>query len=117
MLPPRPCMAQEGDGSPGARARPGAPAVGAPAAVAPAVRRARLSRVFTEVIGRLPRLPIILGKGARGVAVAAAGGDEPAKPPDGSYQAIPWNWGRELRLLGEEALADARRVEAPAILL
>jgi pimeloyl-ACP methyl ester carboxylesterase len=78
---------------------------------------ARLSRVFTEVIGRLPSLPIILGKGARDIAVAAAGGDQPAAPSDGSYQAIPWRWGRELRLLGEEALSDARHVQVPAILL
>ena len=98
-------------------ARDGAPAITAIALLASAVRMARLSRVFTEVIGRLPTLPIILGKGARDIAVAAAGGDEPAKPSDGSYQAIPWNWGRELRLLGEETMADARRVQVPALLL
>jgi len=98
-------------------ARDGAPAIEALALLAPAVRMARLSRVFTEIIGRLPALPIILGKGARDIAVAAAGGDQPAAPADGSYQAIPWSWGRELRLLGEEALADAARVQVPALLL
>jgi len=98
-------------------ARDGAPAIEALALLAPAIRMARLSRVFTEVIGRLPSLPIILGKGARDIAVAAAGGDVPAAPPDGSYQAIPWSWGRELRLLGEETLADAARVQVPALLL
>jgi carboxylesterase len=97
-------------------ARDGAPAVAALALLAPAVRMARLSRVFTEVIGRLPPLPIILGKGARDIAVLAAQGDQPAAP-DGSYQEIPWSWGRELRLLGEEALADARQVRVPALLL
>ena len=115
-------------------ARDGAPPIEALALLAPAVRMARLSRVFTEVIGRLPPLPIILGKGARDIAVIAAGGDDPTAPRrsglcprradaegrsigDGSYQAIPWRWGRELRLLGEEALADARRVRVPALLL
>jgi carboxylesterase len=97
--------------------RDGSPAIAALALLAPAVRMARLSRVFTEVIGRLPALPIILGKGARDIAVLAASGDEPAAPPDGSYQAIPWRWGRELRLLGKEALSDARHVQVPALLL
>jgi carboxylesterase len=97
--------------------RDGAPGIAALALLAPAVRMARLSRVYTEVIGRLPSLPIILGKGARDIAVLAAGGDQPAAPPDGSYQAIPWNWGRELRLLAEEALSAARLVHVPALLL
>ncbi|MFL5416034.1 MAG: alpha/beta hydrolase [Myxococcales bacterium] len=97
--------------------RDGAPAIAALALLAPAVRMARLSRVYTEVIGRLPSLPIILGKGARDIAVLAAGGDQPAAPPDGSYQEIPWNWGRELRLLAEEALSAARLVHVPTLLL
>jgi carboxylesterase len=41
----------------------------------------------------------------------------PGMREDGSYSAIPLSWGRELRLLSDEALADAPRVRAPALLL
>ena len=43
--------------------------------------------------------------------------DAPAGRADGSYTAVPWRWGRELRLMSEEAMAVARRVRARALIL
>jgi carboxylesterase len=98
--------------------RNGAPKVAKLALLAPAVRMARLSRVFTEIIGRMPPLPIILGKGGRDISVFHESADDrPAAPADGSYTAVPWRWGRELRLMGKEALTDARSVTVPALVL
>jgi pimeloyl-ACP methyl ester carboxylesterase len=56
------------------------------------------------VIGRLPPAPLLLLKGRY-------------EPRPGAYGAIPWSWGRELRLLSAEARADAPHVTAPALVL
>jgi carboxylesterase len=96
---------------------PGAPAPAALALLAPAIGMRGLNLVFTEVIGRLPPLRVLVGKGDRDVR-----GEQPRQTSaqaraDGSYTQVPWRWGRELRLLGEEALADAHRVRARALVL
>jgi carboxylesterase len=110
-------------------ARRGVPPVSALALLAPAVRMAGLTWVFTQIVGRLPAGPGLIGKGARDIqalgiappddrvpgerAARAAG----AVPADGSYTEVPWRWGRELRLMSEEAFTVARRVRARALIL
>jgi len=102
--------------------REGVPPVSALALLAPAVDMAGLTWLFTQVVGRLPSLPGLIGKGARDIHVPKATApderpDAPAGRADGSYTAVPWRWGRELRLMSEEAMAVARRVRARALIL
>jgi len=109
--------------------RQGLAPVSALALLAPAVDMAGFTWVFTQIVGRLPVIPGVVSKGARDVQqragvpppddrvperAAVAPGEVAA---DGSYTGIPLRWGRELRLLSEEALAVAGRVKARALLL
>jgi carboxylesterase len=99
------------------------------ALMAPAIDMAGLTWVFTQIIGRLPAMPGVIDKGPRDIQQATGvpppddrvppGDPAPrtAVAADGSYTAIPLRWGRELRLLSEEALAVAGRVRARALLL
>ena len=93
--------------------REGLPDFSAIALLAPAIDFAGTTWLFAHVIGRLPALPLILGKGARDVS----GGPDERKKVDASYTAIPMRWGAELRLLSEETQKLAPRVHAPALLL
>lgn len=109
--------------------RQGVAPVSALALLAPAVDMAGATWLFTQVVGRLPALPGVIGKGPRDIQALAGvpppddrvpeGGPapRPAVPDDGSYTAVPWRWGRELRLLSEEAMAVAPRVRARALIL
>lgn len=109
--------------------RQGIAPVSALALLAPAVDMAGLSWVFTQIVGRLPAVPGVIGKGPRDIQArfgvpppddrVPEGDPAPrtAVPEDGSYSAIPLRWGRELRLLSEEAMAVAGRVRARAIVL
>ena len=109
--------------------RQGVAPVSALALLAPAVEMAGLTWVFTQVVGRLPAFPGIVGKGARDIQALAhvpppddrvpegAPAPRTAVPEDGSYTAIPWRWGRELRLLSEETMAVTGRVRARALIL
>ena len=109
--------------------RQGVAPVSAVALLAPAVEMAGLTWVFTQVVGRLPAFPGIVGQGARDIQGAPAiappddrlpqGAPAPrqAVPEDGSYTAVPWRWGRELRLMSEEAMAVAGRIRASALIL
>jgi carboxylesterase len=109
--------------------RQGVAPVSALALLAPAVEMAGLTWVFTQVVGRLPSFPGVVGKGARDLQALArvappddrvpVAGPAPgtAVPEDGSYTAVPWRWGRELRLLSEEAMAVTGRVRARALIL
>jgi carboxylesterase len=101
------------------------PAPAALALLAPAIRMAGMNWAFTNVIGRLPPFGWLLGKGHRDVQGPQP---RPAGNPrrghggarqwaDGSYTQIPWRWGRELRVLAEEALADAHRVRVRTLIL
>src|SRR6266851_10132795 len=109
--------------------RQGVPPVSALALLAPAVDMAGATWLFTQIVGRLPAFPGVIGKGARDIQ-AGSGAPPPddrvppgdpapriAVPDDGSYTAVPWRWGRELRLLSEEAMAVAGRVRARALIL
>jgi carboxylesterase len=91
----------------------GLPDFSAIALLAPAIDFAGATWLFTHVIGRLPALPLILGKGARDVT----GNPDECEKVDASYTAIPMRWGAELRLLSKEAQKLAPRVHAPALLL
>ena len=109
--------------------RQGVAPVSALALLAPAVEMAGFTWVFTQIVGRLPAFPGVVGKGARDIQALAGvpppddrvpeGAPAPstAVPEDGSYTAIPWRWGRELRLLSTEAMAVTRRVRARALIL
>ena len=109
--------------------RQGVAPVSAIALLAPAVDMAGATWLFTQVVGRLPAFPGVIGKGPRDIQALAGvpppddrvpeGGPAPrtAVPDDGSYTAVPWRWGRELRLLSEEAMAVAPRVRARALIL
>ena len=109
--------------------RQGVAPVSALALLAPPVDMAGLTWVFTQVVGRLPAFPGLLGKGARDIQALASvpppddrvpeGTPAPrtAVPDDGSYSAIPWRWGRELRLLSEETMAVTARVRARSLIL
>ena len=100
------------------RLRGGDPDIAAVALLSPAVRFRGNAWLLSAVAGRLPalRLPILVPKGPRDLP-----GPEPedSRSPglrsDGSQGSVPLGWGRELRLLSEEALALARRVHAPAL--
>jgi carboxylesterase len=109
--------------------RQGVAPVSALALLAPAVDMAGLTWLFTQVVGRLPTLPGVVSKGARDIqqraGVPPPDDRVPERPPaepgevvaDGSYTGIPLRWGRELRLLSEEALALAGRIRTRALLL
>jgi carboxylesterase len=97
-------------------AREGLPDLSAIALLAPAIEFAGMSWIFTNVIGRLPALPWVFGKGGRDVQ-KPLGVDEQGESADGSYGAVPMRWGGELRALSSEALKLAHRVRAPALLL
>jgi len=94
-------------------AREGLPDLSAVALLAPAIEFCGASWVFTSLVGRLPSLPFILGKGSRDVVKEP----DQREGVDGSYSAIPMRWGAELRALSREALERARRVRAPALIL
>jgi len=99
------------------------------ALLAPAVDMAGMTWLFTQVVGRLPAFPGVIGKGARDIQALSGvpppddrvpeGAPAPrtAVNEDGSYTAVPWRWGRELRLLSDEAMAVASRVRARALVL
>src|SRR5438067_11073897 len=109
--------------------RQGVAPVSALSLLAPAVDMTGATWIFTQVVGRLPAFPGVIGKGARDIQALAGvpppddrvpeGDPAPrtAVPDDGSYTAVPWRWGRELRLMSEEAMAVARRVRARALIL
>ena len=90
--------------------REGLPDLSALALLAPAIEFSGLTWIYTQVVGRLPAVPFIIGKGSRDIRKVA-------QVPDGSYSAIPMRWGAELRALSREALVLARRVHAPALIL
>src|SRR2546426_991584 len=93
--------------------REGLPDFSAIALLATAIDFKGTTWLFAHVIGRLPALPLILGKGARDIR----GEPDQREKIDASYTAIPMRWGAELRLLSEEAQKLAPRVHAPALLL
>jgi len=97
--------------------REGLPDFSALALLAPAIEFAGSTWLFANVVGRLPALPLILGKGARDIAGGGSpAGNGPVRA-DGSYEAIPMRWGAELRALSQEAQKLARRVRAPTLVL
>jgi len=91
----------------------GLPDFSAIALLAPAIEFKGATWLFANVIGRLPALPLILGKGARDLAIDP----DDREKADASYTAIPMRWGAELRLLSAEAQKLAPRVRAPALVL
>ena len=93
------------------RLREGVPEIQRLALLAPAVEMRGLSWVFTNLVGRLPVPPVVVGK--RRDLPAAEGGSR----PDDGYSGVPLTWGRELRLLAREAMQVARRVRAPTLIL
>ena len=116
-----------------APSRAGVPPVAALALLAPAIRFARGTWVFSEVLGRIPAplivRSVVIGKGRRDLASpapgesAAAQTGSSASPPspvvraDGSYSAIPLSWAHELHELSGEGLRCAPDVRAPTLLL
>ena len=95
--------------------REGLPDFSAVALLAPAIEFAGATWLFTQIVGRLPALPITLAKGPRDISV-------PRQPDerdgvDGSYSAVPMRWGRELLSLSREAYRLAPRVHAPALIV
>jgi carboxylesterase len=93
--------------------REGLPDFSALALLAPAIEFAGGTWFFANVLGRLPALPLILGKGTRDIR----GEPDEREKVDASYTAIPMRWGAELRLLSREAQKLARRVRAPTLVL
>ena len=79
------------------------------ALLAPAIDFAGATWLFASVLGRLPALPFIVGKGGRDMRNPAV--------EDGAYGAIPLRWGPELHALSVDALKLAHRVRAPALLV
>jgi carboxylesterase len=90
--------------------REGLPDLSAIALLAPAIEFAGATWLFADVLGRLPALPFIIGKGGRDIQAGAS-------VDDGSYRAVPLRWGGELHALSREALKLAHHVRAPAIIL
>jgi carboxylesterase len=84
-------------------------AVAGVALLAPAIEFLGATWFFTEVLGRLPSLPFIVGK-TRDL-------EKPGEIADGSYRAIPLRWGPELHELSRYGLQLAHRVRAPALIL
>ncbi len=94
------------------------PQIDALALLAPAIRFAGTTRLFAELLGRLPISPrVLLNKGARDIQAGQPVSD-PASPThaDGSYKRVPMRWGRELRLLSAEALHVAPRVKTRTLI-
>ncbi|HZX96523.1 MAG TPA: alpha/beta fold hydrolase [Myxococcales bacterium] len=91
----------------------GLPEPRALALLAPAIEFAGTTWFFANVLGRLPALPFIVGKGARDIQDEP---DEREKVP-AAYSAVPLRWGPELLALSREAQQLARRVRAPALIL
>ena len=101
------------------RLRTGDPDIAAVALLAPAIRFRGSTWLFSSLLGRLPALPLpfLLPKGPRDLGgPAPADSQSSGLRADGSQGSVPLVWGRELRLLSEEALALARRVHAPALI-
>jgi len=92
-------------------AREGLPDLSALGLLAPAIEFSGMTWVFTNVVGRMPAFPLILKKGPRDIERPDERGVE------GAYSAVPMRWGAELRQLSKEALALAKRVRAPALIL
>jgi len=90
--------------------REGLADIAAAAFLAPAIEFAGASWIFANVLGRLPALPFMVGKGGRDIQ--AGGGRN-----DGSYSGVPMRWGAELRALSQEALKLAHRVRLPSLIL
>jgi carboxylesterase len=97
-------------------AREGLPDLSALALLAPAIDFAGLTWIFTNVVGRLPALPWVIGKGGRDMQKPPEG-DERGESAAASYGGVPMRWGGELRALSSEAVKLAHRVHAPALLL
>ena len=95
--------------------REGLPDLSALALLAPAIEFRGGTWLFANVLGRLPALPIIVGKGGRDLAAAAEPDDRQNVAE--SYDAIPLRWGAELLSLSREAQKLAPRVRAPALIL
>lgn len=93
--------------------REGLPDLSAIALLAPAIEFAGSTWLFANVLGRLPALPFVIGKGGRDIREA----DPLDEGADGSYAGVPLRWGAELSALSREALKLARRVRAPALIL
>ena len=90
----------------------GLPPFSALALLAPAIEFAGSTWFFANVLGRLPPLHLMLGKGARDIREP----DE-REQVTGSYGAIPMRWGSELRALSQHARELARNVRAPTLIL
>lgn len=93
--------------------REGLPDVAALALLAPAIKFAGATWIFVNMVGRLPPLPFVVGKGGRDLH----GVDERGPRDDGSYTAIPLCWGAELRKLSAQARELAPCVRAPVLIL
>jgi carboxylesterase len=91
----------------------GLPDFSAIALLAPAIEFAGGTWLFANVIGRLPALRVLMGKGARDIR----GQPDDREKVSGSYDAIPMRWGAELRALSQRARELAPRVRAPALIL
>jgi carboxylesterase len=87
----------------------GLPEIQAIALMAPAVKFEGTTWIFAEILGRLPALSILIPKGKRDIQ---AGETEPS-----AYDRVPMRWGRELRLLSDEAMKLAPRVRTPVLIL
>jgi carboxylesterase len=87
----------------------GLPDFSALALLAPAVEFTGGSWIFTNVLGRLPALPLMVGKDRRDVLAAPT--------DDGAYSSVPMRWAGELRALSREGFKLAHRVRAPALIL
>ena len=88
----------------------GLPDFSALALLAPAIEFAGSSWLFANLLGRLPALPFIIGKGGRDLQ-----GRAPVD--DGSYRAVPLRWAQELHALSQDGLRLAPRVRAPVLIL
>lgn len=91
--------------------REGLPDLSGLALLAPAVQFAGLTWVFANVVGRLPAIPIIIGKGKRDLRAPTG------TRADGSYSAVPMRWGAELRALSADAQRLAHRVRTRTLIL
>jgi carboxylesterase len=91
----------------------GLPDFAAVALLAPAMEFAGATWLFVNVIGRLPALRVLLGKGGRDIR----GQPDDREMVSGSYDAIPMRWGTELRALSRQARQLAHGVRAPALIL
>jgi len=94
-------------------AQEGLPEFAALALLAPAIEFAGTTWLFANVIGRLPPLPVLLGKGGRDIR----GPPDDREKVSASYEAIPMRWGAELRALSRQARELAPLVRAPALIL